>query len=80
MAFFGASVQVQSVLDRNTPDRVHRPCIGRLQALNGAVLSGPSINTFLRQMPAQARSIPVSTLTSTARSVPWLFPRRRLQH
>lgn len=70
---FSASVSVQTVLDRNTPDRVHRPFIGRLQALDGAVLSGPSINIFLPVLPAEARSIPVTTLSSTARSTPWLL-------
>jgi hypothetical protein len=70
---FSASVPVQSVLDRNTPERVHRPFMGRLQALDGAVLSGPMINTFLPVMPAEARSIPVTTLASTARSTPWLL-------
>jgi hypothetical protein len=50
------------VLDRNMPERVHHPFIGRLQAVEGAVLSGPSINTFLPFMPAEVRSIPITTL------------------
>lgn len=70
---FSANVPVQTVLDRNTPDRVHRPFMGSVQAVEGAVSSGPSINAFLPVMPFEARSIPVTTLASTARITPWLL-------
>ena len=73
---FSGSVPVQAILDRNTPERVNRAYMGQVQALVGATASGPSINTFIPVMPAEARSIPVTSLSATARSTPWLLNMR----
>lgn len=71
---FSGSVPVQTVLDRNTPARINKPVIGQLQALDSTgTATGPLLNIVLGVMPAEARSIPVTTVSSTVRTTPWLI-------
>lgn len=69
---FSGSVPVQAFLDRNTPDRVHKPFIGSMQAFENGVPSGGTLNVFGFVMPPEAESIPVTTVSSTLRTTPWL--------
>lgn len=70
---FSGNVPVQTVLDRNTAERVHRPIIGQVQGLDAGNPAGPLINVLLPVMPAEARTIPVTTISATARRTPWLL-------
>lgn len=70
---FSANVPVQVFIDRNTPDRVARPYLGQVVAMVNGVADGGSYNLFGFVMPAEAGSIPVTTLSATARRTPWLI-------
>lgn len=70
---FTGSVPVQSILDRNTPERVNRPIMGQVQGLEAGIPTGPLVNVLASVMPAEARSIAVTTISATARRTPWLL-------
>ena len=55
---FSGNVPVQTVLDRNTAERVHRPIIGQVQGLDAGNPAGPLINVLLPVTPQDGRAIP----------------------
>lgn len=70
---FSGNVAVQAILDRNTPERVHKPFIGSMQAFENGVPSGGTLNVFAFVMPPEAEAIPVTTVSATVRTTPWLI-------